>query len=60
MLILKECVAMLYKTTVGLCWAMAAMHDQPSNNVFVKKREKINKTKANENAKAAQFALFLH
>ena len=41
------------------CWAVAAIHDQPSNNWFCEKTGK-NKTKANENAKAAQFALFLH
>ena len=33
---------------------MAAIHDQPSNLLLK------SKTKANENAKAAQFALFLH
>ena len=36
---------------------MAAIHDQPSNNYFC---ETKSETKANENAKAAQFALFLH
>ena len=42
-------------TSLNLCWAMAAIHGQPSNSfVCVKNSEKKSKIKANENAKTKQ------